>query len=32
MGLFGGFIDQTSNYSFGTALIFLPHVLGSAQA
>lgn len=32
MGLFGGFIDQASNYSFGTALVFLPHVLGSAQA
>ena len=32
MGIFGGFIDQTSNYSFGTALVFLPHVLGNAQA
>jgi len=32
MATFGGFIDQTSNYSFGTALVFLPHVLGSAQA
>lgn len=32
MALFGGFVDQTSNYSFGTALVFLPHVLGSAQA
>ena len=32
MSNFGGFIDQTSNYSFGTALVFLPHVLGSAQA
>ena len=32
MGTFGGFIDQASNYSFGTALVFLPHVLGSAQA
>jgi biotin/methionine sulfoxide reductase len=29
---FGGFVDQTSNYSFGTALTFLPYVLGSAQA
>src|SRR5215510_14133077 len=29
---FGGFIDQDSNYSFGAALKFLPHVLGSAQA
>jgi biotin/methionine sulfoxide reductase len=29
---FGGFIDQDSNYSFGSALKFLPHVLGSAQA
>jgi biotin/methionine sulfoxide reductase len=28
----GGFIDQDSNYSFGAALKFLPHVLGSAQA
>ncbi|HEY7297252.1 MAG TPA: molybdopterin-dependent oxidoreductase [Xanthobacteraceae bacterium] len=28
----GGFIDQTANYSFGAALTFLPHVLGSAQA
>ena len=32
MAIFGGFIDQTSNYSFGTALVFLPHVLGNAQA
>lgn len=32
MATFGGFIDQTSNYSFGTALVFLPHVIGSAQA
>jgi biotin/methionine sulfoxide reductase len=32
MAIFGGFIDQTSNYSFGTALVFLPHILGSAQA
>jgi biotin/methionine sulfoxide reductase len=29
---FGGFVDQTSNYSFGAALTFLPHVLGSGQA
>ena len=28
----GGFVDQVSNYSFGTALTFLPHILGSAQA
>jgi biotin/methionine sulfoxide reductase len=28
----GGFVDQTSNYSFGTARTFLPHILGSAQA
>jgi len=28
----GGYVDQTTNYSFGTALTFLPHVLGSAQA
>ena len=32
LSAFGGFIDQDSNYSFGTALKFLPHVLGSAQA
>ncbi|MGH6671207.1 MAG: molybdopterin-dependent oxidoreductase [Xanthobacteraceae bacterium] len=32
MALFGGFIDQASNYSFGTALVFLPHILGSAQS
>jgi biotin/methionine sulfoxide reductase len=31
LAAFGGFVDQTSNYSFGTALTFLPHVLGSAQ-
>ena len=31
MSVFGGFVDQTSHYSFGTALVFLPHVLGSAQ-
>lgn len=31
MGAFGGFVDQTSNYSFGTALVFLPHVVGSVQ-
>jgi biotin/methionine sulfoxide reductase len=28
----GGFVDQTTNYSFGTALAFLPHVIGTAQA
>jgi len=32
MAAFGGFVDQTSNYSFGTALVFLPHILGNAQA
>src|SRR6266545_923466 len=32
LATFGGFVDQDSNYSFGTALKFLPHVLGSAQA
>ena len=32
LAAFGGFVDQTSNYSFGAALTFLPHVLGSAQA
>ena len=31
MAAFGGFIDQASNYSFGTALVFLPHVVGTAQ-
>jgi biotin/methionine sulfoxide reductase len=28
----GGFVDQVSNYSFGAALTFLPHILGSPQA
>src|SRR5437763_4615637 len=28
LSAFGGFVDQDSNYSFGTALKFLPHVLG----
>src|SRR5271155_1760850 len=28
----GGFVDQTSNYSFGAALTFLPYILGTAQA
>jgi len=32
LAAFGGFVDQDANYSFGTALKFLPHVLGSAQA
>src|ERR1700722_17835778 len=32
LAAFGGFVDQTSNYSFGAALTFLPHVLGTAQA
>ena len=32
LSAFGGFVDQASNYSFGAALVFLPHVLGSAQA
>jgi biotin/methionine sulfoxide reductase len=32
LAAFGGFVDQTSNYSFGTALTFLPHVLGSPQS
>ena len=32
LAAFGGFVDQTSNYSFGTALTFLPHILGPAQA
>jgi biotin/methionine sulfoxide reductase len=32
LGACGGFVDQTSNYSFGAALTFLPHILGSAQA
>ena len=32
LAAFGGFVDQASNYSFGAALTFLPHVLGSAQA
>src|SRR5258708_9688618 len=32
LSCFGGFVDQDSNYSFGAALKFLPHVLGSAQS
>ncbi len=32
LAAFGGFVDQTSNYSFGAALTFLPHILGSPQA
>jgi biotin/methionine sulfoxide reductase len=28
----GGFTDQATNYSFGAALAFLPHVLGSPQS
>src|SRR3984957_14302782 len=32
LGACGGFVDQTTSYSFGTALAFLPHVIGSAQA
>ena len=28
----GGYVDQTMNYSFGAALAFLPHVVGSPQA
>jgi biotin/methionine sulfoxide reductase len=32
LGACGGFVDQATNYSFGTALAFLPHVVGSAQA
>jgi biotin/methionine sulfoxide reductase len=28
----GGYTDQVMNYSFGAALAFLPHILGSAQA
>jgi biotin/methionine sulfoxide reductase len=32
LSAFGGFVDQTSNYSFGAALTFLPHILGTAQA
>jgi biotin/methionine sulfoxide reductase len=32
LAAFGGFVDQVSNYSFGTALTFLPHIVGSPQA
>jgi biotin/methionine sulfoxide reductase len=32
LAAFGGFVDQDSNYSFGSAMKFLPHILGSAQA
>ncbi|MBN8965880.1 MAG: molybdopterin-dependent oxidoreductase, partial [Rhizobiales bacterium] len=28
----GGYVDQVTNYSFGAALAFLPHVLGTPQA
>lgn len=28
----GGYTDQVMNYSFGAALAFLPHILGSPQA
>jgi biotin/methionine sulfoxide reductase len=28
----GGFVDSVMNYSFGCALAFLPHILGSPQA
>jgi biotin/methionine sulfoxide reductase len=32
LAAYGGFVDQATNYSFGTALAFLPHIVGSAQA
>ncbi|MPY71788.1 MAG: molybdopterin-dependent oxidoreductase [Alphaproteobacteria bacterium] len=32
LGAFGGFVDQATNYSFGAALAFLPHVVGTPQA
>jgi biotin/methionine sulfoxide reductase len=28
----GGFVDQATNYSFGAAQAFLPHILGTGQA
>jgi biotin/methionine sulfoxide reductase len=28
----GGYVDQVMNYSFGAALAFLPHIVGSPQA
>lgn len=28
----GGFTSQTTNYSYGAAMAFLPHVVGSAEA
>jgi len=28
----GGYVDQVTNYSFGAALAFLPHVLGTPQS
>ncbi|NVO15667.1 MAG: molybdopterin-dependent oxidoreductase [Rhodoplanes sp.] len=31
LALGGGFVDQLSNYSFGTAQFLLPHVLGTFQ-
>ena len=32
LAAFGGYIDQTMNYSFGTALAFLPHIVGTPQS
>ena len=32
LSAFGGFVDQATNYSFGAALAFLPHIVGSAQS
>ena len=28
----GGYVDQVMNYSFGAALAFLPHIVGSPQS
>jgi biotin/methionine sulfoxide reductase len=28
----GGYVDQVTNYSFGAALAFLPHIVGSPQS
>jgi biotin/methionine sulfoxide reductase len=32
LGAGGGYTDQVMNYSFGAALAFLPHIVGSPQA
>ena len=29
LGAFGGFVDQVTNYSYGAALVLLPHIIGT---